>query len=147
MTKRFRGFAAGAVAAAVAVAGATLAAPAVASGPRLEPGQGTQGMPAAKHASSVSDAIQLLQLGAAELVVIPDDQESRKVLQAQTKQSTRVRTTVRTLAELGGDGCKRIELAFEALDLPVQTKDGTKGLWTMLMQWSVCNGGLPPESR
>jgi len=133
--------------AAVAVAFTALATPATAAGPRPVPGQSAGTAPDARQATTIADAIQLLQLGAAKLVVIPDDQESRKLLEAQTKQSSRVRTTVRTVAELGGDGCKRLELAFEALDLPVQTSDGSKGVWTMLMQWSVCNGGLPPESR
>lgn len=124
-----------------------LATPAMSVGPRVIAGQSPQALLNAKQATSISDAIQLLQMGAAELVVVPDDQASRKLLEEQLKRPTRVRTTVRTLAELGGDGCKRLEMAFEALDIPVQTNDGTKGFWTTLMEWSVCNGGLPPESR
>ncbi len=133
--------------AAAAAAVTALATQATAAGPRPVAGQKPEAAPEAKQATSISDAIQLLQLGAATLVVIQDDQESRKLLEAQTKQASRVRTTVRIVAELGGDGCKRVEMAFEALDLPLKAKDGTKGVWTMLMQWNVCTGGLPPESR
>lgn len=134
-------------AAAAAAAVTALASQATAAGTRGVGGQNAEAASGAMQATSIADAVQLLQLGAAKVVVIPDDQEGRKLLEAQTKQSSRVRTTVRTLADLGGDGCKRLELAFEALDLPLKAKDGTKGLWTVLMQWSVCNGGLPPESR
>lgn len=97
-------------------------------------------------AASISEAIQLLQMDAAEEVEVPDDPIGREALKAQIKQPTRVRTVARSLEDLGGEGCKRIELAFIALDLPVQdSKTGRQGLWSVVMNWSLCQGGMPVE--
>lgn len=105
------------------------------------------GAPAGHRATAktISDAIQLLQLEAADEVEVPDDAIGRTAIEQQIKRPTRVRTIARTLQDLGGDGCKRIELLFIGLDLPVQDKDGRQGMWSVAMQWSLCHGGMPSE--
>ena len=109
-----------------------LAAQTASSGPRAS-------------ASTISDAIQLIQLGEVGEVEVADDKVARDAVEAQLKQKTRVRTIIKTVADLGGDGCKRIEMAFVALDIPVRGAAGEQGLWAAVMQWNVCNGGIPPE--
>ena len=98
-------------------------------------------------ASSITDAIQLLQLGEPREIEVADDRIGREAVEAQLKRATRVKTTVRAVADLGGDGCKRIEMAFVALDIPVESPAGQKGQWAVVMQWNLCNGGIPPEPQ
>lgn len=98
-------------------------------------------------ASTISDAIQLVQLGEVGEVEVEDDRVARAAIEAQLKRSTRVKTTVKAVADLGGDGCKRIEIAFVALDIAVQGPAGQKGLWAVVMQWNLCDGGMPPEPQ
>ena len=96
-------------------------------------------------ASTIADAIQLIQLGERRVVVVEDDPSAVQAIHAQVQQKTRVRTFVREVEDLGGSGCKRIEMAFVALDLPVLDKGVKQGLWTVVMQWNLCEGGMPPE--
>ena len=96
-------------------------------------------------ATTIADAIQLIQLGERRVVVVEDDPSAIRAIREQLRQKTRVRTFVREVEDLGGSGCKRIEMAFVALDLPVLDKGVEQGLWTVVMQWNLCEGGMPPE--
>jgi hypothetical protein len=101
--------------------------------------------PVDASAPTLVDAIQLLQIGAAQAVEVADDAQAREYLERQVKQPTRVRTIARTVAELGGDNCKRIEMTFHALDIELKTKKGEIQPMVVVMQWSLCAGGMPPE--
>lgn len=104
-------------------------------------------VPVDASATTLVDAIQLLQLGAAQAVEVADDAQAREYVERQVKQRTRVRTIARTVAELGGDNCKRIELTFHALDIALKTKKGESEPMVVVMQWSLCEGGMPPEPQ
>ena len=93
-----------------------------------------------------ADAVQYVLFGHADTAEIPDDAMARPLVEKAIGKPTRVRVIVRKLADLGGDGCKRIATQFIALDAPLKTKDGKPaGVWAGEMAINLCQGGQPPE--
>lgn len=101
---------------------------------------------AAPRFEGFADAVQYVLLGHADKAEIADDPSARALVEKAIGQKTRVRVVVRKVADLGGDGCKRIATQFIALDVPLKTKDGQPaGVWSGEMAMNLCEGGQPPE--
>jgi hypothetical protein len=85
-------------------------------------------------------------MGYADTAEVAEDATARPMVEKAIGQKTRVRVLVRKIADLGGDGCKRIGTQFIALDVQVQNKEGQPaGLWAGEMAMNLCEGGQPPE--
>jgi len=93
-----------------------------------------------------ADAVQYVLAGHADTAEIAEDPTARPLVEKAIGQKTRVRVIVRKIADLGGDGCKRIGTQFIALDVQLKTKEGQPaGAWAGEMAMNLCEGGQPPE--
>ena len=130
------------------VISANAATPAATPAPTQAPTQAATPPPAraGTRFEGFADAVQYVLLGHADTAEIAEDPTARPLVEKAIGQKTRVRVIVRKIADLGGDGCKRIGTKFIALDAQLKTKEGQPaGAWAGEMAMNLCEGGQPPE--
>lgn len=100
----------------------------------------------AAQPASLAEAVELIMVGGADEVTIREDPVVRDLLEKALARPTRVLIHVSKVADLGGEGCKRIGWRVIALDVPIRSAGTPDGYFATTAQWSICSNGQPPDA-
>lgn len=99
----------------------------------------------APRPSTLAEAVELIMVGGADFVTVDSDPMVREAMEKSLGRPTRIAVHVAKVADLGGEGCKRIAWRVIALDVPIRTAGSPDGYFATTAQWSICSNGQPPE--
>lgn len=101
--------------------------------------------PKAPRPSTLAEAVELIMVGGADFVTIDNDPVVQEAMEKSLGRPTRIAIHVAKVADLGGEGCKRIGWRVIALDVPIRSPGTPDGHFATTAQWSICSNGQPPD--